>query len=105
MLGRGCRGSIPALGPCMTPGLGRVIPDVEGDPSWLSRWLGVLSPLDSSMESSAGCSLLAAKEQRIKFNTPRRKPTDKREYREHYICSPVKMSHLLPAVHAQTPCG
>lgn len=64
MPGGGCRGGIPGLGPCMTPGPGRFITGGAGDPSWLlvPASDGVpLSPLES-LESSKGVTLPAAKE-------------------------------------------
>lgn len=62
MPGGGCRGGIPSLGPCMTPGPGMVITGAPGDPRWLSLpgsegvpW----SPLESLGDSS-GCFTLPA---------------------------------------------
>lgn len=71
MLGGGCRGGIPGLGLCTTPRPGRVIAGATGDPRWLSVHAGcegvLLSALDSSVESSRGFSLPAAKEHKIRF--------------------------------------
>ncbi len=67
MPGGGCRGGIPGLGLCMTPGTGRVI---TGDPSWLSVHTseGVpLSPFESMVESSGGFILPAANNNKIRF--------------------------------------
>lgn len=68
MPGGGCRGGIPGLGPCMTPGPGRVI---TGDPSWLSvhRSEGVpLSPFESLVDSSGGFILPTAKDDKIRYH-------------------------------------
>lgn len=70
MPGGGCRGGIPGLGPCMTPGPGMVITGAPGDPRWLSlpRSEGVpLSPLESLGDSSGCFTLPAAKEEKIRF--------------------------------------
>lgn len=71
MPGGGCSGGIPGLGPCMTPRPGRVITGAVGDPSWLSVHAGcegvLLHALESSVESSGGFSLPAAKEHKIRF--------------------------------------
>lgn len=70
MPGGGCRGGIPGLGPCMTPGPDSVIIGAVGDPSRLSVLTskGVsLSVLESLADSSGGFTLPAAKEHKIKF--------------------------------------
>lgn len=65
MPGGGCSGGIPGLGPCMTPGPGRVITPATGEPSRLSVHTGsegmFLSALESSVESSGRFSLPAVK--------------------------------------------
>lgn len=63
-----CRGGMPGLGPCMTPGPGS-IPGAVGDPSWLSVHASEGVPLSAaeSFVSSRGCKLPAAKEHMIRL--------------------------------------
>lgn len=66
MPGGGCSGGIPGLGPCMTPGPGRVITPATGEPSWSVHIgsEGSLSALESSVESSGRFSLPAVKKKK-----------------------------------------